>query len=154
MLSAYQFEQKYMQYRTMLYRIAFTYLKNNEDCEDVLQEAFFRLYTKAPEFAGEEHERRWLIRVTVNLCKNELGLFWNLKKAPLEEAALAEVPEDDRQLLSQILALPPKYKEVICLHYVAGYKCREIGEILGKSESAIKMRLAKGRISKRRSICR
>lgn len=66
------FEEKYNRYGDMLYRIAFLYLSNAQDAEDVLQEVFIKLLYSSPEFKSSEHEKAWLIRVTQNQCKNLL----------------------------------------------------------------------------------
>ena len=80
-----EFEEKYDQYKTVIYRIAFTYLKNNEECEDAMQEVFLKYLLSAPAFESTEHEKRWLIRVTVNYCKNNLKLFGILAEVRLRK---------------------------------------------------------------------
>ncbi len=140
-----EFEEKYDQYKTVIYRIAFTYLKNNEECEDAMQEVFLKLLLSAPEFESAEHEKRWLIRVTVNYCKNNLKLFWNSRRGAMEEIEQLPADAEEKAILEEILNLPDKFKIVIYLYYVEGYKCTEIAEILDMKESAVKMRLKKGR---------
>lgn len=147
-MSTHQFEEIYRKYKTMLFHIAFTYVKSKEDAEDILQDTFAKWLYAAPEFESEEHEKRWLIRVTVNLAKNHLKLFWNRNKVPLDE--LPEVLEwnlnrAETDLLEEVMALPEKCRISIYLHYYEGYTCREIADILKCTESAVKMRLKKGR---------
>ena len=67
---AREFNAKYDEYAAMVYRLAMVYLGCHADAEDVVQEAFLRLLCKAPEFTSAEHEKRWLLRVTVNLCRD------------------------------------------------------------------------------------
>ena len=55
-------------------------VKNSEDAEDILQEVFTKLYCSNKAFETDEHEKRWLIRISINLSKNHLKLFWNKKK--------------------------------------------------------------------------
>lgn len=143
--SAQVFDEKYALYKTMLFRIAFTYLKNKEDCEDVLQEVFLKLLTNKKVFENEEHEKRWLIRVTINLCKNQLKSFWHQKKTDFDELLDFAEDSNDLDIISEVLELPEKYKAVIYLYYVDDYKCREIAAILQLKESTVKMRLKKGR---------
>lgn len=140
-----EFEEKYKQYKAIIYRIAFTYLKNNEECEDAMQEVFLKLLLSAPSFESSEHEKRWLIRVTVNYCKNNLKLFWNSRRGAMEEIQQLPADSEEKLILEEILNLPEKFKIVIYLYYVEGYKCAEIAEILDLRESAVKMRLKKGR---------
>jgi RNA polymerase sigma-70 factor (ECF subfamily) len=75
---------KYSTYKSMLLKIAFSYLGNKHDCEDILQEAFIKLCYHAPEFETEEDEKRWIIRITINLCKNQIKSYWNKKKVTLD----------------------------------------------------------------------
>lgn len=147
-MSTHKFEEAYQKYKTLLFHVAFTYVKNREDAEDILQDAFAKWLYKLPEFESEEHEKRWLIRVTVNLAKNHLKLFWNQNKVPIEE--LPEVLEwnlnkEEADLLEEVMQLPEKCRISIYLHYYEGYTCREIADILKCTESAVKMRLKKGR---------
>ena len=137
--------ERYDLYKTMLFRIAFSYLGNRHDCEDILQEAFIRLCYKAPEFPSEEDEKRWLIRVTINLCKSQIRSFWNRNRQSIEELEILAPDQEDKELLQEILRLPKNYKIVIYLHYIEGYKLAEIARILQVSESAVKMRLKRGR---------
>ena len=146
--SAKDFEEIYHKYKNTLYRIAFTYVKNQPDAEDILQEVFTARLYKAPVFQSEEHEKRWLIRVTVNYSKNYLKSFWHKNIGYMEDAR-TEIPwEEDsskRELLEEVLSLPDKCKAAMYLHYYEGYTCKETGQILGCTESAVKMRLKKGR---------
>lgn len=136
---------KYNTYKTMLYRITFSYLGNKHDSEDILQEVFIKLYYSAPEFASYEDEKRWLIRITINLCKDHLKSFWNRNRISLEDIEAYTTTTDDKEDLLEILKLKSKYKIVIHLYYMEGYRISEIAKILQISESAVKMRLKRGR---------
>ena len=72
-------------YGDMVLRIAFTYLKNKADAEDIVQNVFLRIIDKKPDFNDEKHEKLWLVRTTVNMCKNRLNLFLNKNKSSLED---------------------------------------------------------------------
>jgi len=137
--------ERYELYKTMLFRIAFSYLGNKHDCEDILQETFIKLCYHAPDFPSNEDEKRWVIRITINLCKNHLKSFWNNKKINLEELEEYAYEPEEKDVLLDILRLPEKYKNVIHLYYFEGYKISEITEILQLGESAVKMRLKRGR---------
>ena len=145
------FEEIYERYKTMLYRIAFTYLKNNADVEDVLQEVFLKRFYQAPEFANEEHENHWMIRITVNLCKNTLKSFWKKNVDGLEELPgwqdmlVGHRNDRKKEVLEEVMRLPAKQRIAGYLHYYEGYSCKEIANILACKESAVKMRLKKGR---------
>ncbi len=140
-----QIMEKYYLYKTMLFRIAFSYLRNRHDCEDIIQEAFIKLCYHAPSFDSTDDEKRWVIRITINLCKNHLRVFWNRNRSDIEELKDFVSEENDQSVLSEILNLPVKYKTTLILHYIEGYKVSELSKIFRISESAIKMRLKRGR---------
>lgn len=137
--------EKYQQYKVMLFRISYSYLGNKHDCEDILQEAFIKLCYHAPDFKSKEDEKRWIIRVTINLCKNHLRSYWYRHKTDLDEAEQCIVDPEYNTILQDILRLPEKYKTVIQLYYFSGYKIPEIADFLHISEGAVKMRLKRGR---------
>lgn len=145
-----EFREKYENYKTILFRIAFSYMGNSEDCEDILQEAFLRLYYNAPQLSPKE-EKYWLIRVTINLCRNQLKSFWKRNRVSLEEfntileTMNAEWQPEEKQALFDLVSIAGNAKDVLILHYLEGYQIKEIAKILGISESAVKMRLKRGR---------
>ncbi len=91
-----------------------------------------------------EHEKRWLLRVTVNLCRDCLKGFWRKRAVALEEDYPTAEPESF-SVADAVVRLPEKYKAPIHLHYYEGYSVDEISEILGLSRSAVKMRMKRGR---------
>jgi RNA polymerase sigma-70 factor (ECF subfamily) len=137
--------ERYDFYKSTLFRIAFSYTGNKYDSEDILQEAFIKLLYHAPDFLSDEDEKRWIIRVTINLCKNHLRSFWHKNRSNIEDIEQYVAAEEDRTQLLEILNLPAKYKIVIHLYYYEGYHIAEIAQILKLSISAIKMRLKRGR---------
>ena len=141
-----EFEEKYRLYAAMLYRIAFLYLGNGADAEDVLQDVFTKYFFGKAKFSGAEHEKAWLIRTTQNAC---LDL---LKKAGRKNVSTQDVVfpvccEDDarQDVLRSVFALPPKYKSTVLLYYYNGYSVEEIARILKISKAAVKKRLQRGR---------
>ena len=143
-VSARQFEAAYDACGTAVYRLAMVYLGRHADAEDVTQEAFLRLLSRAPSFNDEEHMKRWLLRVTANLCRDQLRGFWRRQVTELEDT-LPAAPPEEREALSAVMALPEKYKLPIHLYYYEGYSVAEIAEILKLGQSAVKMRLKRGR---------
>lgn len=131
-------------YGDMLYRTAYVLLGNPHDVQDALQEALLRYLEKAPVFASPEHEKAWLLRVTANCCKDYLRFCRRhtyLDLEPLREC----LPAQEHPHLQELYALPAKWKTVLMLHYFEGYSVKEIGGILGLSESAVKKRLQRAR---------
>lgn len=149
--AALGFEAAYDAYGPMVYRLAMVYLGRRADAEDVTQEVFVRLLNRAPAFADGEHEKRWLLRVAVNLCRDQLKGFWRKRAVELEPGLPAQDPES-LGLAEAIVALPEQYKGPIHLHYCEGYSVAEIGEILRLGQSAVKMRLKRGRDLLRREM--
>ena len=131
-------------YSRSLHRLAFTYLKNTQDAEDVAQEVFLKYLKSAPEFQNVEHEKAWLIRVTINRCKNLLKSRWWRSRRPLPDD-LSYLMEEESGLIQWVMALDEKYRLPIHLHYYEGYAIKEIARILGEKPATIGTRLARGR---------
>ena len=137
------FENTYATYGRRLYHFCLVQLKNAADAEDAVQEAFIKRLYNAPGFKSEDHERNWIYRVALNICRDKLKEKRRLD-LPLESA----VPlsrEQPEPIMDLVLAMPQKLRTVIHLHYYEGYGVREIAKLLGVTESAVKMRLTRGR---------
>lgn len=134
-------------HQNMVYRIALHYFASPPDAEDTVQEVFLRLYTYSGDFSDGEHLRRWLIRVTVNACKDLLKSPWHRRRVSLEAAA--EQPVFDRpvqeELYRTVMALPEKYRTVLDLFYYEGLSVQEIAQVLGVGVSAVTTRLHRAR---------
>ena len=137
-------------YHGAVFRLAYSYLKNRADAEDVCEEAFIKLYLYNGSFETDENCRAWLMKVTVNLSKNILKSCWFSRRTELDENLPAQHNED-YFLCEQLKKLPLKYRVVIHLHYYEGYSVAEISSMLDISESNVKARLKRGR-DKLRSI--
>lgn len=134
-------------HQNMVYRIALHQTGSPADAEDAMQEVFLRLLTAKQAPAGEDHLRRWLIRVTVNYCRDLLKSPWRNRRVPLE--ALPEPPVFDRPeqaaLYREVLALPEKYRTVLYLFYYEELTVKEIGELLELKDSTVTTRLSRAR---------
>jgi len=138
----------------LLFRVCFSFLLNQSDAEDALQEVFYKYITKAPVFGDLEHAKAWLLHVAANHCRDVLrrrkvcayiGLD-EIAELPDEEALERYgVDEESGGVLKKLFALPEKYKTVLLLHYLEKQSVQTIAESLRLSESAIKMRLSRGR---------
>lgn len=136
-------------YSDMIRRICLLHLKNHADTEDVFQEVFLKYVLRGAVFESVEHERAWLIRVTVNACKDLLKSLFRRKTVSLEVLSeeAASISSEQHATLEAVLALPEKYKDVIYLHYYEGYNAREIGRILKKKENTVYSLLSRGGIA-------
>lgn len=135
-------------YGDMIYRLSFSYTKNQADAEDTVQDVFVKLMERLPKFESEEHEKAWIIRVTINACKNKLKAFWRRETSPLadspepykNDAYIVESP-----VLEAVMTLPAIYRTAVYLYYYEGYKSSEIASILNKRESSVRSILHRAR---------
>lgn len=127
-----------------LYRLAYTQLRSAADAEDAVQEAFLRCLRRAPVFESDAHARAWLMRVTLNICRDMLRSPWHRRRDALPDDLPA--PDDETgELLAAVLALPQKYRAPIHLYYYEGYAIREIADLLGCRPATVGTRLARAR---------
>lgn len=141
-------EEIFRTYGNMLYRIAFVMMKNAFDAEDVVQDTLIKYMEqreRGKSFETEEHRKAWLIRVDSNLCKNRLRFYKNHPKIGMEQLSRYYEEKEDTRLMESLLLLSSRYREVLLLHYVEGYQGKEIAQMLGISESAVRKRLERGR---------
>ncbi len=146
--------QLYRQYCDGMFCVAMRFLKNEDDAEDVLQEAFIKAFQKIDQFKGEVTFGAWLKRIVVNRSID----FLKAKKErtiALDEQYM-HVSDDDGDwnvessldiddVKKEIERLPEKYRYVVQLFLVEGYDHSEISEILKISETASRTRLLRGK---------
>lgn len=132
-------------YSNMLYKICIVMLCNEQDAQDAVQDTFCRYMEKRPDFTSEEHEKAWLIQVAVNISRDMLRFHIRHPKVSIDQIADRYTTPEQAEILSDLLDLPVKYRSVIYLHYVEGYRIREIASILKITEPAVKKRLQRGR---------
>jgi RNA polymerase sigma-70 factor (ECF subfamily) len=134
-------------YADMVRRICFVQLKQQADVEDIFQEVFLKYALQNKAFQSEAHEKAWLIRVASNACKDTFKNFFRREVSSLSELTVepAYLEDDKREVLEAVLALPPKYKDVIYLFYYEGYTAREIAELLHTHENTVYTQLARAR---------
>lgn len=132
-------------YSSLIFRMSYCILCNKQDAEDAVQETFLKYITKAPEFNDEEHRKAWLIRVSANISKNMLMFRLRRETVNIEDIDNIGISQNDFELFELIMSLPAKYKIVMTLYYVEGYKSKEIADIIGINEDAVRKRLQKGR---------
>lgn len=132
-------------YGNSVLRLAYSYLHNLSDAEEVLQECLIQFLRAAPVLENERHEKAWLLRVAGNLSKNRIA--YNRLRAvdELSESLAAEDREDLSFVWEAVKQLPVKDREVIHLFYYEGFSTGEIARILGQKEATIRSRLMRGR---------
>ena len=140
-----EFCEQYAKYKNTVYSVIFSYVQNAEDTADLLQEVFLKLYSTDTNFTDDEHRKAWLIRVSVNMCKNHLRAIKNRKNVVLEEDIPYYDQTSDNELLGVILELPEKYRIPIHLFYYEDYSIKDIATVLDLPESTVKIHLKRGR---------
>lgn len=119
-------------YASTVKRICFIHLKNEADTEDICQTVFLKYAMNDKVFDSEAHEKAWIIRVTINACKDLLKSFFRKHTVSLdayvEQGGVVDAAHSE--VLEAVLALPEKYRHVIYLHYYEGYPAADIAEIL------------------------
>lgn len=133
------------QYGDRVLRLAYSYLHNQSDAEEVLQDTFLQYLRTAPELEGPEHEKAWLLHVAANLSKNRLAYNRVRSADVLSETLAAEERPDLSFVWEAVKALPVKYREVLHLYHYEGYSTAEIARLLGRKEATVRSDLHRGR---------
>ncbi|MBO4459841.1 MAG: RNA polymerase sigma factor [Clostridiales bacterium] len=136
-------------YSDDLYRFAVSYVGSKQDAEDIVQDVFVKLLEKHIPLR-RENEKSYLMTMTANRCKNHLKSFTRTTAVDLEtqEWKLSysdRLDESKKALFEELMKLDRIYYAPIYLHYFAGYTYKEIASILRISESAVAMRISRGK---------
>ena len=123
--------------------LAFVYLINRCDAEDVAQEVFLTYYRKAPTFLSAQKEKAWLMKVTVNRCKSLLRAKFH-EELPLTEE-ICYLPQPEFNIMDAVLNLEEKYRLPIHLFYYEGYSIDEIAKLLRVRPGTVGSWLSRGR---------
>lgn len=153
MLSNEQFTAYAQRYLDTVYRVAFNYIKSASDADDVTQNVFLKLLQERKPFEGDAHVKNWLIRVTINECKNLVRSRW-WRHESYEDYA-ATLPFDNAaqsDLFYAVMELPQKYRVPIYLHYYEEYSTQEIADILKVGKNTVCTQLKRGRELLRKSF--
>lgn len=148
-------ELLYDKYSGSVYRLAFSYLKNSADAEDIVQEVFMKLFSAELKFPDERSEKAWIMTVTANKCRDMLrSLAYKCfhHSVALEDADLIYETPEESAVYHAVMELPPKYRIVIHLYYYEGYSTAETAKIIGISETAVQTRLYRGRNLLKKSL--
>ena len=146
MLTEQEFHRAAERYLDMVYRIALNYFRHPQDAEDAAQEAMLRLWRTDTNFEGEDHLRRFLVRVTLNVCRDFSRSPWRKRTVPLESCREPEFSTPERtELYRAVMDLPAKYRLPLYLYYFEGYAVAEVGQLLDLNPSTVQTRLARAR---------
>ena len=148
-------------YADTILRVSYTYLHSAADAEDICQDVFLKMLEQPRTFRSAEHERAWVIRATINRCKDRLR-----RQAAHPEVALGSVPEPeaarstceaeararDSRVLEAVQALPEAMRIAIYLHYYEGYTIHQIALLTQRSDAAVAQSLSRGRKQLRETL--
>ena len=141
-----QFVPLAQRYMDTIFRIAYSYLRSQADADDVTQDVLIQLYKTETAFESDDHLKHWLIRVTVNRCKNIFRSPWRKVEniADYENSLTFDAPEH-RDLFDAVMALDKRYRLPVLLHYYEGYSQKEIAGLLSLPEETVRTRLFRAR---------
>ena len=148
-LSEQEFNKKYELYSQELMNISYGYTKSRDDSLDIIQNVFTKLVNNPKQFNNLNEEKYWLIRITINECKDFLR---KKSKRPIINADLVNSfsnydseTENLHYIADVVKTLPEKYRVVIILFYWDSLSIKEIAIVLKVSEDAVKKRLERAR---------
>lgn len=131
-------------YRDSILRLAYTYLKNQSEAEDIAQDVFVAYIQKKPYCLTEKNKKSWLMQVTANKCKNTLNSAWRTRNTVIKDD-LSYMPKNHEEIISYVLTLDEKYRIPIHLYYYEGYSIKEISSLLKRNSATVGTWLSRGR---------
>lgn len=153
MLTNEQFTRYAERHINTVFRVAFHYIKSPADAEDVTQNVFLKLLRQDKAFESDEHVRNWLIRVTLNECKNLVRTRWWRHESYEDYAASLTFDKPAHSdLFYAVMELPKRYRIPIYLYYYEEYSTQEIADILKVPKSTVCTQLKRGRELLKKSL--
>ena len=152
----YDIETLMRQYGNDVLRTAYMYVKDIHTAEDIFQDVFIKVNQKLSTFEGNSSIKTWIIRITINTCKDHLKSAWNRRVVPMmdyqEDAIISETDydeverQDTKELIKKsVLSLPAKYKDVVLCVYFQDMTIAEAAKTLNIAEGTAKSRLSRAR---------
>lgn len=146
------------EYQDNLYKAALAVLRDPADSQDAVQLTFIKYCQSDLDFRDREYIRKWLFRTVLNQSKDIRRAFWRRSRTALDKSVAAPEfrSQISQELYEAVSSLPSKYRVTLQLYYYEDFSIREIAQLTGQSETAVKTRLSRGRGSvwqHRRSLC-
>ncbi len=128
------------------YRIAKAILKEDADCEDAVSSAIVKGFSKVHTLKKQEYAKTWFSRILINEC--QMILRRRKHEITYDESVQEKdvAAHDYSDLYQHLMQLDVTYRLPLVLYYFDGFKIREIADALEMSESAVKMRLNRGKL--------
>lgn len=140
-----EFVEVYYRHVDTVYRVCYSFMKNQADTEDMVQETFIRLLSTNKCFENVRHEKAWLIVTASNICKDTLKKWWRKSENIEDFLNIAQEPKQDDDVLEAILQLPPDFKDAVYMYYYEGFTTVEIAQYLHCPESTVRSRLMRAK---------
>lgn len=128
---------------TRLYRIAYSYVKDEETALDMVQDAIEKAIKKIYTLKHKEYVKTWFYRILVNRCMDNLKRKSVRQEICLEDYLINEEDKEYIDIYRSIDKLKPKFRTVIVLRYFENMKLEEIAQITNTNVSTVKTRLYK-----------
>ena len=146
-MDALMFQAEVRRIEKLLYRVAWSYMGNNADVEDAVQDALIKAWEKRDTLRDLKQFRPWMSRILTNQWKDLLRKRKKWNFYPLEDAAAkeAEPPEPEAPVLEAVKKLKPELGLLITLYYVDGYSVQDLAKTLGIPENTVKTRMRNAR---------
>ncbi len=152
----YDIETLMRQYGNDVLRTAFMYVKDSHLAEDIFQDVFIKVNKNLSTFQGNSSIKTWIIRITINTCKDYLKSAWNQKVVPMteyeentihtdEDYTAVEQQDQNQMIRETVLKLPDKYKDIILCVYFQDMTINEAANILKIAEGTAKSRLSRAK---------
>lgn len=146
-------ESLYNRYAPRMLGVCMRYISRQDEAEDVMQEAFVRIFEKLHTFNGESALQTWLTRIMVNQALNHLRsrkTLIVLEEDEVQQSAVHVSPQayhalDAEVVMLAIRQLPDGYRTVLNLFSIEGYSHAEIGQLMGISESTSRSQFSRAR---------
>lgn len=139
-------ENTVTEYERSIFKIAFSYTKDKEGSEDILQNVLIKYMTSSKEFHDLEHKKAWIIKVTINECKKHYrSLQFQFKNEKNLLLGSDPLPEEKHDVYYAVMDLPKKYRIVVHLYYYEQLSVKEISTILNVKENTVMSLLHRSR---------
>ena len=138
------FEKFIMENMDSCYRFAYSYAKNKEDAEDILNDSMLKAWKAVGELREEKYMKTWFYKIISNTAITYLrkkGTFIAVEDDVLERLDVREDKYDDSSFHDMIKTLPERYKEVIVLRYFEDMSISEVATVLDLNENTVKTRI-------------
>lgn len=150
-----EFSRQVLAAESSLYRVAKSILHSDEDCADAIQNGILKAWKKLDTLRSDKYFKTWLTRIVINECYQLVRgaqKCVSLEEYPGWDAGAVSQIEDESDVMVALVQLDEKYRVPIVLHEIEGYSVKEIGRIMGLSETNVRNRIFRGKQMLRKQL--